>query len=109
MLGVGLFMGAGVFYVADLFVSDTGALPGWTPAAAAGAWCLLTLLSAVKLAVTRETLVWAEGMAEWTAAGDVDAVAKMFGASSPQTPAPLRERLNAPPHVYSNSRSGSIG
>lgn len=36
--------------------------------------------------VTRETLVWTEGMAEWTAAGQVDAVATMFGATPPPLP-----------------------
>ena len=36
--------------------------------------------------VTRETLVWSEGMAEWTAAGDVDAVSKLFGAVPPPLP-----------------------
>ncbi|MEM7416270.1 MAG: SPFH domain-containing protein [Gemmatimonadota bacterium] len=37
-------------------------------------------------AVTRETLVWTDGMADWTAAGQVDAVAKMFGSSPPPLP-----------------------
>jgi membrane protease subunit (stomatin/prohibitin family) len=37
-------------------------------------------------AVTRETLVWSEGMANWTAAGEVDAVAKLFGATPPPLP-----------------------
>ena len=36
--------------------------------------------------VTKETLVWSEGMAEWTAAGDVAAVASMFGATPPPLP-----------------------
>jgi len=36
--------------------------------------------------VTRETLVWSEGMSDWTAAGDVAAVAKMFGATPPPLP-----------------------
>ncbi|MGB1656504.1 MAG: SPFH domain-containing protein [Longimicrobiales bacterium] len=36
--------------------------------------------------VTRETLVWTEGMAEWTAAGQVDAIATMFGATPPPLP-----------------------
>lgn len=37
-------------------------------------------------AVTRETLVWSEGMAEWTAASDVATVAGMFGATPPPLP-----------------------
>lgn len=36
--------------------------------------------------VTRETLVWSEGMAEWTAAGKVDAVSKLFAAVPPPLP-----------------------
>ena len=36
--------------------------------------------------VTRETLVWSEGMAEWTAAGEVEAVSKLFGAKPPPLP-----------------------
>ncbi len=36
--------------------------------------------------VQKDTLVWAEGMAEWTAAGQVDAVAKLFGAVPPPLP-----------------------
>ena len=36
--------------------------------------------------VTKETLVWSEGMAEWTAAGGVDAVARLFGAVPPPMP-----------------------
>ena len=36
--------------------------------------------------VTRETLVWSEGMAEWTAAGAVGAVAKLFPATPPPLP-----------------------
>jgi len=37
-------------------------------------------------AVTKDTLVWAEGMAEWTAAAKVDAVAKLFGTVPPPLP-----------------------
>jgi hypothetical protein len=37
-------------------------------------------------AVTKDTLVWTEGMAEWTAAGKVDAVAKLFGTVPPPLP-----------------------
>jgi hypothetical protein len=36
--------------------------------------------------VTRDTLVWSEGMADWTAAGHVDAVAKLFGSVPPPLP-----------------------
>jgi len=36
--------------------------------------------------VKKDTLVWAEGMADWTAAGQVDAVAKLFGAVPPPIP-----------------------
>ncbi len=36
--------------------------------------------------VTRETLVWTEGMTEWAAAGDVEGVAKLFGATPPPLP-----------------------
>jgi membrane protease subunit (stomatin/prohibitin family) len=36
--------------------------------------------------VTRETLVWSEGMADWVAAGSVDAVSKLFGATPPPLP-----------------------
>ena len=37
-------------------------------------------------AVTKETLVWTEGMAEWAPAGDVEAVARLFGAVPPPLP-----------------------
>jgi membrane protease subunit (stomatin/prohibitin family) len=37
-------------------------------------------------AVTKDTLIWSEGMAEWTAAGKVDAVAKLFGTVPPPLP-----------------------
>jgi len=37
-------------------------------------------------AITKETLVWTEGMAEWKPAGEVDAVAKLFGAVPPPLP-----------------------
>jgi membrane protease subunit (stomatin/prohibitin family) len=37
-------------------------------------------------AVTRDTLVWADGMADWAKAGTVDAVAKLFGAAPPPLP-----------------------
>jgi len=37
-------------------------------------------------ALTKETLVWSEGMAEWTAAGEVSAVAGMFSAAPPPLP-----------------------
>lgn len=37
-------------------------------------------------AVTRETLVWTDGMADWAAAGSVDAVASMFGSTPPPLP-----------------------
>ncbi len=36
--------------------------------------------------VTKETLVWSEGMADWAAAGSVDAVSKLFGAVPPPLP-----------------------
>ena len=36
--------------------------------------------------VTRDTLVWTEGMAEWAAAGDVETVASLFGAQPPPLP-----------------------
>jgi membrane protease subunit (stomatin/prohibitin family) len=36
--------------------------------------------------VTRETLVWREGMAEWTAAGEVEVISKLFGAVPPPLP-----------------------
>ena len=36
--------------------------------------------------VTKDTLVWSEGMSEWTAARDVPAVAKLFGAAPPPLP-----------------------
>ena len=37
-------------------------------------------------AVTKETLVWAEGMAEWAPADKVEAVAKLFGSVPPPLP-----------------------
>jgi membrane protease subunit (stomatin/prohibitin family) len=37
-------------------------------------------------AVTKETLVWTEGMAEWKPAGQVDAVARLFGSAPPPLP-----------------------
>jgi membrane protease subunit (stomatin/prohibitin family) len=36
--------------------------------------------------VQKDTLVWTEGMAEWTAAEQVDAVAKLFGSVPPPLP-----------------------
>ena len=39
--------------------------------------------------MTRETLVWKEGMAAWTAAGDVAELASVFGATPPPVPPPL--------------------
>jgi membrane protease subunit (stomatin/prohibitin family) len=36
--------------------------------------------------VKKDTLVWAEGMSEWTAADKVDPVAKLFGALPPPLP-----------------------
>ncbi|MND03814.1 hypothetical protein D3C83_238130 [compost metagenome] len=36
--------------------------------------------------VKKDTLVWAEGMAEWTAADKVEAVSKLFGALPPPLP-----------------------
>ncbi len=36
--------------------------------------------------VTQETLVWSEGMADWAAAREVEAVAKMFPATPPPLP-----------------------
>jgi hypothetical protein len=46
--------------------------------------------------LTRETLVWKEGMAQWTAAGTVQELAPLFSAgsaSAPAEPAPQRPRL----------------
>ncbi|MDH3270914.1 MAG: SPFH domain-containing protein [Gemmatimonadota bacterium] len=37
-------------------------------------------------AVTKETLVWTQGMGEWAKAGDVDAVSKHFGSVPPPLP-----------------------
>ena len=36
--------------------------------------------------ITRETLVWTQGMAEWKPAGEVEALAKHFGAAPPPLP-----------------------
>ncbi|MGE0158489.1 MAG: SPFH domain-containing protein [Gemmatimonadales bacterium] len=36
--------------------------------------------------VKKDTLVWSEGMAEWAAADQIDAVAKLFGAVPPPLP-----------------------
>lgn len=36
--------------------------------------------------VTRDTLIWSEGMSDWTSAGQVEAVAKMFGSVPPPLP-----------------------
>jgi hypothetical protein len=36
--------------------------------------------------VTKETLVWTAGMAEWAPAAEVEAVAKLFGAAPPPLP-----------------------
>jgi hypothetical protein len=38
--------------------------------------------------VTRETLVWKQGMAAWTAAGQVPELAGLFGAPPPMPPPP---------------------
>jgi hypothetical protein len=36
--------------------------------------------------LTRDTLVWCQGMASWTRAGDVPALASVFGAVPPPIP-----------------------
>ena len=36
--------------------------------------------------LTRETLVWQAGMAQWTRAADVGALAALFGATPPPLP-----------------------
>ncbi|MGA7615295.1 MAG: DUF4339 domain-containing protein, partial [Thermoanaerobaculia bacterium] len=36
--------------------------------------------------ITRETLVWTQGMAEWKPAGEVEAVSKHFGSAPPPLP-----------------------
>ena len=37
-------------------------------------------------ALTRETFVWSEGLGEWKAAGEVDALRSVFGATPPPPP-----------------------
>jgi hypothetical protein len=37
--------------------------------------------------LTRETLVWTEGMAEWKSAGEVPELAPLFGFTPPPIPA----------------------
>jgi hypothetical protein len=39
--------------------------------------------------LTRESLVWAQGMAGWTAAGQVQALGQVFSAVPPPLPPPL--------------------
>jgi membrane protease subunit (stomatin/prohibitin family) len=39
--------------------------------------------------ITRDTLVWKQGMAAWTKAGEVAEVASLFGAAPPPLPPPL--------------------
>jgi hypothetical protein len=39
--------------------------------------------------ITRDTLVWREGMGAWTKAGDVPDLSGLFGAVPPPLPPPL--------------------
>jgi hypothetical protein len=48
-------------------------------------------------AVTRETLVWRDGMAEWTAAASVDSVSALFPPEPPPLPEPEPEPVLPPP------------
>ncbi len=36
--------------------------------------------------ITRETLVWKDGMSQWTAAGQVPELASLFGSTPPPIP-----------------------
>ena len=36
--------------------------------------------------ITRETLVWTQGMSDWRPAADIEAIAKLFGAAPPPLP-----------------------
>ncbi|MDR1900767.1 MAG: DUF4339 domain-containing protein [Treponema sp.] len=51
--------------------------------------------------LTRETLVWKEGMAQWAAAGTVQELASLFAAPPPLPPPPL------PPALPQNSPSAA--
>lgn len=46
----------------------------------------------IGLGVTRETLVWCKGMAEWTKAGNVAALAYLFANNVPNVPYGNQER-----------------
>ena len=53
----------------------------------AGPFDMATLKEQIRTGrVKKDTLVWAEGMAEWTAADKVEAVSKLFGAVPPPLP-----------------------
>lgn len=58
--------------------------------AQAGPFDMATLGAKVKSQeVTRETLVWKEGMPTWTPAGEVDELKSLFGAVPPPLPPPI--------------------
>ncbi len=61
--------------------------------------------------ITRETLVWTEGMADWKPAGEVEPVAKHFGVAPPPTPAfrlpDHRRRRGSSPAEAAGPRSSS--
>lgn len=56
--------------------------------------------------ISSETMVWASGMADWTAAGSVDELAPLFGGTAPTENAPVAD--NAAPS-YGQQAQQAIG
>lgn len=49
--------------------------------------------------LTPETLVWTEGMASWTPAGQVQELGALFAPAAPPTPEPPRHQVPEPPQA----------
>lgn len=49
--------------------------------------------------LTPETLVWTEGMASWTPAGQVQELGALFAPAAPQIPEPPRHQVPEPPQA----------
>lgn len=60
----------------------------------------LSKLKLISQNITKETLVWSEGLSEWKKAGDIEELADLF--SSKQIPSPL-PRQATPIHPFSES------
>lgn len=91
-MGVGMMMANQVGGVASGAMASPPPVPGANLFVAVdgqqtGPFDTNTLQQQIKAGrLTRESLVWKEGMAQWTPAGEVAEVAKLFGAVPPPVP-----------------------